>query len=266
MKKLLLLIPIIFCIHSQAQKIGEKELEKIGIQLVLEELKNSGESFQKDDNCTRGDDGYFLSCFTAESDADWVSDMNGDGNPDAIFMVMDEGLGGGGNAFGYDFRVVFLDENLNILSEESIFGGGKFSYGHLSIDSVKHGKIHATYEENPMANFEYEQGDELKSINLVFSYQDGKIQEENYVKCPLSEMKKQIFKEDNGLVVRRFQSMDDEFNLEAREEVELPDKTAIVAMMSGCEDLEIYFSKTIPFDSQLNKKKRKSTSIFSRKS
>lgn len=262
MKKLLLLILIIFCINSQGQKIDEKGLEKIGNQLVLEELEDTGEPFKKDDHCIRGEDGWFLSCFTAESNLGWVSDINGDGNSDAVFMVMDEGLGGGGNAFGYDFRVVFLDKDLNILSEESIFGGGKFSYGHLSIDAVKNEKIHATYEENPMGNLDYEPGDELKKINLVFFYKDGRIQEENYIKCPLYEMKKQIFKENNELVVRRFQSMDDEFNLQTREEVEISDKNSIVAILSGCEDLEIYFSRTIPFNSDLNSKKEKARQFF----
>lgn len=238
-----------------AQKLDVVALSKIGNQLIAEELKSQGKKYDGKDNCVRDDEGNTLSCFSAESNPKWVSDFNNDGNPDAVFQFTDEGLGGGGNAFGYEYRIVLLDKNQKIKDQQSFFGGGKMSYANLSIDAVKNGRIWATYEENPYGNINYNENITLKTVALSFILENGKVVEESYKSCPLSTMKKQIFQTDKGYPIDRTISLDDQFNEELSENIELPNNVKYKAILSGCEDLEIYFTRTIPFRQDLKNDK-----------
>lgn len=250
----ILVIIIISGIQAlHAKTLDSLALTKIGEKLVHIELEQ-GEGV-KDDNCLRDENGNFLSCFSAESSVDWISDFNADGNPDAVFMFMDEGLGGGGNAFGFEYRLVLLDDKQNILNQYSIFGGGKFSFAHLSTDSVSKNRIYATYEENPMSRDFGQEDKPLKQTSLVFVYEDGRIVEEHYRNCPLAAMKKQVFRKDKGLTIKDTHEMDDQFNDSYTERVTMADSTEIMAILSGCEDLELYFSRTIPYNKNLKNNK-----------
>ncbi|MCH5720087.1 hypothetical protein [Niabella hibiscisoli] len=136
---------------AYGQAIDSLSLSKIGRQLIKNELKTREGIVKPGDDCLRDKEGYFLSCLSAESSVKWVTDFNKDGWSDAVFLFTDEGLGGGGNAYGFDYRVLLLNDKRQIISQYTVFGGGKFSYGHLQIDQVKNGRIYATYNENPMS-------------------------------------------------------------------------------------------------------------------
>ncbi|GEM_PF-2966722 len=247
-----LLIGLLSAVHAAyCQAIDSLALNKIGNQLVKNELKTREGIVKPGDNCLRDKEGHFLSCLSAESSVKWVTDFNKDGWPDAVFLFMDEGLGGGGNAYGFDYRVLLLNDKRQITSQYTLFGGGKFSYGHLQIDQVKNGRIYTTYSENPMSR-SYGEGEEnLKEIPLIFSFRDNKIIEDSYVSCPLSSMKKQIFKKDTGLKIDSTLEMDDQFNEGYTEVVSMNDGSQMVASLSGCEDLELYFSRTIRYKAAL---------------
>lgn len=253
--KTLLLISILISFSVRAQKLDSITLARIREKLIAEELKANDTVYDGKDNCIRDNDGHFLSCFSAESSPEWVSDFNHDGNPDAVFQFMDEGLGGGGNAFGYDFRIVLLDKNQKIIDWQSFFGGGKFSFGHLSIDLIHNGKIFTTYEENPFGNINYDENIPLQNVSLTFTFENGKIVEESYKNCPLAQMEKRIFKTDGQFPIQSHLDLDDQFNEELTETIKLNDNTQYHASLSGCQDLELYFSRTIPYQKNLEKDK-----------
>ncbi|MGJ1385868.1 hypothetical protein ACR782_06670 [Sphingobacterium spiritivorum] len=237
---------------ANAHTLDSVILKQIGDQLVQLKLQQAEGKTTAGDNCVRDEDGNFLSCYSAESSPFWVDDFNQDGFPDAVFQFMDEGLGGGGNAYGYNYLLVLLDKEHHILNQYSIFGGGKFSYGHLTIDRVEKGKIYTTYNENPMSRSAYDEDDiELKQVNLVFSFQDNKVVEEHYQRCPMADVKKQIFIPNDRQLIKPTLQPDDQFNEEYTEVITLTDSTQYIASLSGCEDLELYFSRTIPFRTEL---------------
>lgn len=236
---------------AQGQALDSATLQKIGDQLVKMEMKGREGITRPGDNCLRDKDGHFLSCLSAESSEGWVTDFNKDGWPDAVFLFTDEGLGGGGNAYGFDYRVVLLDGKRTIINQYTLFGGGKFSYGHLKIDRVKDGKLYATYNENPMSRSYGEGEDNLKHVAVSFSFRDNKIVEDCYAACPLASMKKQIFKKDNNLKIDSTLEIDDRFNEEYTEIVHMKDGSKFVASLSGCEELDLYFSRTIKYKAAL---------------
>ncbi|MCH5720088.1 hypothetical protein [Niabella hibiscisoli] len=86
---------------------------------------------------------------------------------------------------------------------------------------------------------------------MIFSFRDNKIIEDSYSSCPLVFMKKQIFKRDNGLKIDSTLEMDDQFNEAYTEVVSLNDGSQMIASLSGCEDLDLYFSRTIPYKAAL---------------
>ncbi len=235
----------------QGQLLNSVTLHKIGDQLLQLEIKGREGISQPGDNCIRDKDGHFLSCLSAESSESWVTDFNRDGWPDAVFLFTDEGLGGGGNAYGFDYRVVLLDSKRTIISQYTLFGGGKFSYGHLQIDQVKDGKLYATYNENPMSRSDGESPDNLKQVAVSFSFRDNKIVEDRYVDCPLASMKKQIFKKDSNLRIDSTLEMDDQFNEAYTETVHMKDGSKLVASLSGCEEPDLYFSRTLKYQPAL---------------
>ncbi|HTG55360.1 MAG TPA: hypothetical protein VL943_03770 [Niabella sp.] len=236
---------------AQGQALDSATLQKIGDQLVKMEMKGREGITRPGDNCLRDKDGHFLSCLSAESSESWVTDFNKDGWPDAVFLFTDEGLGGGGNAYGFDYRVVLLDGKRAIINQYTLFGGGKFSYGHLEIDRVKDGKLYATYNENPMSRSYGEGEDNLKHVAVSFSFRDNKIVEECYAACPLASMKKQIFKKDSNLKIDSTLEIDDRLNEEYTEIVQMKDGSKFVASLSGCEEPDLYFSRTIKYKAAL---------------
>lgn len=189
-----------------------------------------------------------LSCFEITSNPEWVCDFNGDGEDDLLVYFMDAGLGGGGNAYGFEYEVVLL-KNKKIDSVFTIFGGGKFSYAHMDVTKVKDGKIYATYTENPMARDNFEDESPLKSVNLVFSYKNGMIVEQSYKRCPIADMDKRIFKSTIPFDVERDLSINDLFEEEQIERLyfDKQKKERIYATLGGCKNINLHFSYDLPY-------------------
>lgn len=252
----LLLVLCLLSSSMYSQHLGTVEFTRISQQLVQQYLESNyldDESLVQKGNCVYDNtNSYALSCISSSWDLEWISDFNGDGINDLIIQITDEGLGGGGNAFGYSFEIVTLDNEKNIKESYSLFGGGKMSYALLSIDRVANGRIYATYEQNPHGyGFQEVTYDNQKQLPLEFYLEGQNILEKNYTKCPIAEMNKDVFKNDLDLEVKRRSSMDDSFNIEQTEQLYLKDNTHYNASITGCEDINLYFSHTIPFQSAL---------------
>jgi len=216
------------------------ELKRIGDQLVKLELKQGQGTYRERDNCLRDTQGNILSCYYAETSESWITDFNKDDMPDALYLFTDEGLGGGGNAYGYEYRIVLLNNKGDILEQYGIFGGGKFSFAHLEIDYVHNGEIYAVCKENPMARDPGQESEALKSMQLVFSLEDGKIIEKHFKRCPIAAMKKQIFRKDKGLAIEASLDLDDRYDEEYHERARLSGSICN-AYLSGCEDVLLSF-------------------------
>jgi hypothetical protein len=244
--------------RAAAQTLDSTAIQKIGKKLISNAISEFyGKDTLVNDNCVRDTSGMWLSCFTAESKPEYVTDFDKDGNPDIVFHFLDEGLGGGGNAFGYEYLLLLLDEKQQIKKQYNIFGGGKLSYGQLAIDEVKNGKIFATYEENVFATRgNWDDTANLNSISLVFYLQGDTLTEQSYKACPLAALQKKIFKDCDTCTIQRSTHLDDSYNVEAQEQLKLNDHTAFHASLSGCENLELYFSRTVPFNAKLKSNKK----------
>lgn len=251
----LLCIILFLAPGAKAAELDSTTLAGIGKQLIAIELADVPEGAHAKDHCIRDKEDNFLSCYYAESQPGWCSDFDGDGITDALFRFMDEGLGGGGNAFGYDYRIVLLDKQQHIRKQYSIFGGGKLSYAQLDVNRVAQGKIYATYEENQFLRGNYEDTLDLKSYSLEFMLEGDRVVEKHYRNCPLAAMKKQLFRTDRGLQLRSSIESDDQYNESCTESISMPDGSHYTAMLEGCEDLNLYFSRTIAYKKELESEK-----------
>lgn len=99
-------------------------------------------------NCYQNEDSITLSCF--EAGPHWITDFNKDGEKDILIKLLDQGLGGGGNAYGYTYEILIL-KNGKVVDQHTILGGGKFSLTHLTIDDVHNGVVYGTEEGNTWA-------------------------------------------------------------------------------------------------------------------
>lgn len=213
------------------------------IKLVTDSLLLA-ETGTLSDNCIRDKEtGMALSCFEIHSQDDWVSDFDGDGQLDVLVHFLDEGLGSGGNVFGYNYKIAYI-KNGKIDRIDEIFGGGKFSDNHLQIDQVKDGKIYATLMENQMVRMNHEDESPLKERSLIFQYKDGNIQEISYNKCPIAEMNKNIFKTTSSYHINRNVKTNSNYEQEQHERLIFNKKQdlKVYATFSGCENPELYFS------------------------
>ncbi len=261
MKQLLYILVLLFLTQiSTAQELDSLVFQKIADKLIDQSVEN----YLDKDTERRGDcvyskkEGFTLSCINAHWDKDWHTDLDGDGNDDLLIQVGDEGLGGGGNAFGFNFEIVTLDENKDIKGQYSLFGGGKLSYALLSIDKIENGTIYATYQQNPAAyGFEDVTYENAEQISLEFTLENDLLLEKSYKNCPVAAMNKAIFRNDINFEIKRTLSLNDAYNLEQTENLILEDGSVYYASFNGCEDIEIYFSRTIPYDAALKKDKNK---------
>lgn len=187
---------------------------------------------------------HCLSCFSIEWNPKWVGDINEDGGVDIVLKVKDYGLGGGGNAFGYDYRIVYLKDK-EILNIDTFFGGGKFSNAFLKVDSIYKSTVFATLTENERARDIDEIGKSpLKEIKLQFIWNNGKLVEKSYLNCPFSKMDKRIFKPEIANVIRELSS-NDLFEEEQTERLKLNNEE-IYAHYSGCKTIHLTFSISRP--------------------
>ena len=257
MKPIWIICSLIFLpLFGHCQALNSTQLETLADELLTAYLEENylDSAHIRQGNCVYGtDEGFTLSCITVDWDTHWTTDFDGDRIEDVVFQMMDEGLGGGGNAFGYWFEIVTRNSEGQIKQRHSLFGGGKFSRANLSIDSVYNGMLYTSYAQNNFGKLpEEETPDQYDTLTLVFSIYENELQESNYANCPLAAMNKNIFTDPPGFSVTRSRSLDDGFNVEQQENLLLPDGTKYYAAISGCEDLDLYFTQTIPFDPRAN--------------
>ena len=252
MRKLLAtFIFILLSIQSHAQDATDLLITRVCEAMLL------GQTGTLKDECIRDEEtGMALSCYDINSRTEWVCDFNGDGETDIMVYFMDAGLGGGGNAFGYDYKVILM-KNDQIGDILSIFGGGKFSYGLLEIDSIRSGRIYATCSENKMSRTDFEDETPLRSAKLEFEYKDGMMLEQSYLRCPIANMDKRIFKDGTIYKVERNAESNDLYELEQWEKLFLkeddPDDL-ILASISGCENINLRFSYNISHTDSISQK------------
>lgn len=260
MKTIILLLCSFFTLPVFAQKMDSLFMNDIANQVLTIYLENnylSDDNNQRNGDCVFGkSEGFTLSCVYTSWDVNWSTDFDGDSNEDLVIQISDEGLGGGGNAFGYYFIFVTLDAKKKIKEIYPLFGGGKLSYGLLSIDTVVNGRMFANLAQNSYA-YGYQEIDEdnLGQISLEFYLQNQILFEESYKKCPIAEMSKNIFKENIGFEIDKDLSLDDSYNFEQVERLHLKDKTYYFASIAGCEDIDLFVTHTIPYDMELEDNK-----------
>jgi hypothetical protein len=196
----------------------------------------------------------YLSCYKMETKASWIADFNNDGEKDILFRFIDEGCGGGGNCYGFEYIIAMI-KNKKLQKTYSLFGGGKLSYAQLEIDTIMKNKIFATFTENPYANLDMPDKSDLRKVGLSFKYEDGRIVEESYKNCQVANMDKRIFKENPRYHIERSIELNDMFEEESNEKMFLDDSAYYLASFSGCENINLSFSKTIPNDDELGSNK-----------
>jgi hypothetical protein len=201
---------------------------------ILNQYKN--DSISIDANCYYEEingEKFRLSCFYVKGNLGWIGDINKDGENDVILEVYDEGLGGGGSMYGYDYYVIYLKDK-KIIGKDIIFGGGENSFAHLRINLVSNHIIYANLFEN--TRFE---ADTLKDKQLEFIWHNNKLVEKSYLNCPLATINKQIFK--SGLLnIKRNISVNDMYEEEQRETL-LIDTISFSASYTGCKTPELWF-------------------------
>ena len=259
-KNFLVLSFSLFCFPLAlfSQRVVESDLDRISEQL-LDSIFHSRVSddgmYVRRDDCLYGvEEELTLSCFSVGYELNWISDLNGDSIGDLLLAIEDTGLGAGGNNYGYDYEVITLDAQKRIKDKYQLFGGGKFSYAGLSIDSIANGRIYAMYQQNPNAYYE-EEDFERDSVALEFFIENGKLHEVHYATCPLSEMNKRIFRNDLDYPVDRLQQLDQSYNEEQVETLFLADSAYYEANLSGCENIELNFNHSFPYNAALKTNK-----------
>jgi hypothetical protein len=233
---------------ANAQQIDSVVVSQIMQEVIDQTIEPSleDENLERQENCIYGKkEGMTLSCIAAYWEKKWCGDLDDDGQMDIIIQLVDEGMGGGGNAFSYDFKIITLKPSLQIKKIYSLYGGGKMSYASLSIDQVSNGKIFTTYTQNPYGyGFDKVTYDNADSLGFVFYIEDNKIQEEHYKKCNLCTMNKNIFRNDLTYKVKRNLYLNSSYDEEQEEYLFLSNKDYYHARISGCEGIKLSFSKT----------------------
>ncbi len=96
-----------------------------------------------------------------------------------------------------------------------------------------------------------EVGDE--GFVLAFYIEDGELQESNYARCSIAEMNKNVFKDNLNFKITRESSLDVSYNIKQEEWLYLEDGTYYNSSISGCEDIDLYFTRTIPYEEHIER-------------
>ncbi len=174
MKSSLLILAFTTLLFSQSNTITETVIEHVSQKLIAEAIISYGGEYQSGSHCYKNEEGIILSCFSVETDHNWITDFDNDGDSDLLVRFTDEGLGGGGNAYGYDYKIVLL-KNGEIIETFDIFGGGKYSETNLTINAVYDGGVYATQTIN---RFSYPEATDDQEESLHYSLIDGELVEE----------------------------------------------------------------------------------------
>jgi len=139
-----MIILAVLLMDQNAVGQNNKKIDTLFLSTISKQIKKEilngykNDTISVDDNCYYGKingEKVALSCFEVEWNLKWVGDINKDGEDDIVLKVTDEGEGGGGNLYAYDFLVIYLKDG-KIIKKDTLFGGGKFAMGNIEVDSV----------------------------------------------------------------------------------------------------------------------------------
>lgn len=167
----------------------------------------------------------------------WIGDINKDGEDDIVLKILRDNIGGG-NSWGYFYHVFYMKNN-KIIDRDTILGGGKFSPGQLSVDSISNNTIYASLIRNEMYDFSNSDSP-VKEVKLQFIWYNGKLYEESYLTCSsMKIIEKGIFKTNSVKTIRK-STLDGLYEEVLQESLKSNDKN-IHAEFSGCETFELGF-------------------------
>ena len=251
----ILLLVILFnaqsAVGQNKSKIDTLFLSKIAKQIkkeILESYKN--DTISIDDNCYYGTingEKRALSCFEVEWNLKWVGDINNDGEDDIILKITDDGEGGGGNAYDYNYLVIYLKEN-KILKMDTIFGGGKFSMGNIEVDSVSNHTILASLDDANIYDVTFDDTAlyNKPNIGLQFKYKEDKLVGSSYSNCQLKGTDRRVFKPELTNVERHF-GINEIFEEEQEESLKMDDHKSIRVENTGCQNVKLSFVINVPY-------------------
>ncbi len=187
--------------------------------------------------------GINLSCLEGYYQTDWTTDFDGDGEQDVLIHITDQGLGGGGNVYGFDYHVVLM-KNKKPVNHFLIPIGGGFSFGSLDFVQIKSGRIYTILKPRTVQN-------ESETLNLVnqpkiFEYDKTAhaMVELSYSICPLSNLQFPLLKEQAA--TNRVQSQTLNYVHERSLEVAYTQKDAsYVLNVTGCQSIQVYYKKSV---------------------
>ncbi|WP_108869342.1 hypothetical protein [Aquimarina aquimarini] len=226
-------------LHCQIENTSIEVLQNQYAQNLLERNypQSQGYSYGQDHTLHHPDHDFTLGSIQVDILKNSLGDFNQDGIKDYWGSVIDEGLGGGGNAFGYEigiFQLSKTDEFIFI----SYFEGGKFSDIHYTLDGHKN--------EIPIIgvtpNFQGSYGLSIeKSETVAIAFENGEIISKSYENnCQMAQMKnKSIFK-DTLLNVQKKETLS-EFLEVQQQETYIDNTITYQADISGCNDFFLNF-------------------------
>ncbi|MCV6629954.1 MAG: hypothetical protein OIF50_08850 [Flavobacteriaceae bacterium] len=246
-----LLISIFINAHALAQA---KALDSISLKNIFDKMLDDylpesdlTENAKRVDNCIRDTkEGYYLTCIEIQWDVDWQADFDKDGNMDTVIRVLNSGMGGGGNMYGYTINILLLNADQTIKNNMDIFSGGKFSESSLDIQDVRNDTIYLTYEQTWFSDTKKDH-DDLISLDLELVYKNGKIQSKHYQKCPISIMDKTIFKKDLPYLIERKSDIDESFEVTQIEVLKITNEPNYYAYICGCTNIYLHFGRKLPY-------------------
>lgn len=245
------LMMVEFVVGQNKAQIDTLFLSKISKEIKKEILNSyKNDTISIDDNCYYGmidGEKVALSCFDVEWNLKWIGDINKDGEDDIILKVTDDGEGGGGNAYDYEYLVVYLKSGA-IFNKDTIFGGAKFSRGNIDIDSISNNMIFARLDDASIfdAYFDDTSIFNKPNVGLHFIYKEGKLVGSTYSNCPLKGTDKRIFKSELTNVERQLDT-NEIYEEEQVETYKVNDNKTIRANNTGCQNVKMNFVISVPF-------------------
>jgi len=258
------LLMVEFAVGQNKSKIDALFLRNISKEIKKEILNSyKNDTISIDENCYYGmidGEKVALSCFEVEWNLKWVGDINKDGEDDIILKVTDDGEGGGGTAYDYEYQIIYL-KNGKVFNKDTIFGGAKFSRGNIEIDSISNNIVFASLDDASRddAYFDDVTIFNKPKVGLQFTFKEGKLVGNTYSNCPLKGTDKRIFKSELINVERQL-DINEIYEEEQVETYKANDHKTIRANNTGCQNVKMNFVITVPFY-----KNWKSDSVYRKK-
>lgn len=226
-----LLLSAIFVISVHAQNTDR--LIKNACNSLLAALTGNG-----NDNCLYDiGTGKAIACFEITGKPEWVADFDNDGEKDLLVRVSAKNTEEDTNIAEEEYYVVITKDG-KIDKTCPIPGGGKYSYGYLTIDKVDNRKIDATYVENNGS----------RKIPLAFVYTGERIIEQSYLRCQLAGTDKRIFNYWSPYRVERNSILNEQYEEEQTETLYIDSNDDYIsASFHGCGNIYTDFSYSIPY-------------------